>query len=208
LEEAENVKSKLTVQTSFKALGGVSSHQSGSSGESLMFMPRIRTAALALTAALGLSACTGYDDGYGYGGLSVGYGSVGYYDDYYDPYYGGGYYGSRYGSYTPYYGWYNNFYYPGTGYYVYDRYRRPHRWNDQQQRYWMDRQRTFRNYGNRQEYRELRDNWQGFRQERRMDDRAFRQERRQDRQAFRQGQSPASSSGRTGGWTGANIARI
>ena len=33
-----------------------------------MFVTRIRSAALALTAAFGLSACTGYDDGYGYGG--------------------------------------------------------------------------------------------------------------------------------------------
>jgi hypothetical protein len=156
-----------------------------------MFLPRIRTAALAIGAALSLGACS-YSDGYGYGGLSVGYGNAGYYDDYYDSYYGGGYgrhgsYGS-YGRYQPYYGWYNGFYYPGTGYYVYDNYRRPHRWNDQHQRYWTDRQRTFRGYDNRQDYRELRDNWQGFRRERRGDDRAFRTERRDDRRSFRQGQ--------------------
>ena len=38
----------------------------------------------------------------------------------------GGYGGYGYGS--PYYGWNDGFYYPGTGYYVYDRDRRPHRW--------------------------------------------------------------------------------
>ena len=80
-----------------------------------MFLPRIRSAALAIGAALSLGACA-YDDGYGYGGLSVGYGSAGYYDDYYDPWYDDYYYGSRYGRYQPYYGWYNGFYYPGTGY--------------------------------------------------------------------------------------------
>ena len=48
--------------------------------------------------------------------------SIGYSSGYYDRRYGG--YGYGYGS--PYYGWYDNYYYPGTGYYVYDTYRRPH----------------------------------------------------------------------------------
>lgn len=87
-----------------------------------MFVPRLPAIALALAATLGLSAC--YEDGYGYGGLSVGYG---------DGYYGRPYYGG-YG--YPYYGWYDGFYYPGTGYYVYDRYRRAHRWTDAQRNYW------------------------------------------------------------------------
>lgn len=153
-----------------------------------MYMPRLRNAVLAAAAALSLSACI--DDGYGYGGLSVGYGSAGYYDPYYDGYGYGGYgYGSGYGygyASPSYFGWYNNFYYPGTGYYVYDRYRRPYRMNQRQSRYWNERRRTF--YGaNRGDRRELRDNWREFRQERRVDDRAFRQERRENRQAFRQG---------------------
>ena len=151
-----------------------------------MFVPRIRSAALALAAGLSLSACV-YDDGYGYGGVSVGYGSAGYYDDYYDPWDYEGYWGSRYGNYSPYWGWYNNFYYPGTGYYVYDRYRRPHRWDDNQRRYWTDRQRTFRGYGNREQYRDLRENWRDFRRDRRTDDRAFRQGRRELRRDFREG---------------------
>lgn len=67
-------------------------------------LPRIRTVGLAIAAALGLAACT---DGYGYSGVSLGYGSAGYYDD---PYYAGGYGGSSY------YGWNNGYYYPGTGF--------------------------------------------------------------------------------------------
>jgi len=105
----------------------------------------LRTAAIALVAGLGLGGCA-----YGpYGGVGVGYGN-GYYGNngYYDPYYGSGYgyspygygagYGYGYGS--PYYGWNNGFYYPGTGYYVYDSHRNRHRWTDAQRRYW-ERQR-------------------------------------------------------------------
>jgi hypothetical protein len=119
-----------------------------------MFAYSLRTAALAAAAIVGLSACT---TPYGYGGVSVG-ASNGYYDPYYGGYgygggypssgygYGGGYPGYGYGysagypgygyGYQPYWGWNDNFYYPGTGLYVYDSYRRPHRWTDAQQRYW------------------------------------------------------------------------
>lgn len=115
----------------------------------------LKTAALAIVAGVGLSGCA-----YGpYGGLGVG---VGYGNGYNDPYYNGGYYNGGYGypyssgygygypygsgygypyGYGPsYYGWNNGYYYPGTGYYVYDRNRRPYRWSDAQQRYW-ERQR-------------------------------------------------------------------
>ncbi len=97
---------------------------------------RLRAAGLAVAATLGLSACTTYP-GMGYG-ASVGVGNAGYYDPYYDRYgygygypqrYGYGYpaYGGRYGypygygygyGYPP-AGWYNGYYYPGTGHYVY-----------------------------------------------------------------------------------------
>jgi hypothetical protein len=106
----------------------------------------LRTAAIALVAGLGLGGCA-----YGpYGGVGVGYGN-GYYGNngYYDPYYGGGYgyspygYGAGYGYGDPYYGWSNGFYYPGTGYYVYDQYRRPHRWSDDQRRYWESRRERY-----------------------------------------------------------------
>ena len=106
----------------------------------------LRSAALAVTAAIGLSGCTTYGM---YGspyGASIGYGNYDpYYDGYgygYSPYgysrygYNSGYYGS------PYWGWYDNFYYPGSGYYVYDQYRRPHRWSDSQRDYWLQRQKA------------------------------------------------------------------
>jgi len=90
-------------------------------------------AALGLASAMALGGCA-YDDGYGYGGVSIGtgyYGGGGYYGDgYYGPY---GYAPGGYG------GWYNDYYYPGRGYYVYDRAGARHRWNDSQRRYWEAR---------------------------------------------------------------------
>ena len=93
---------------------------------------RIGAALLAASAVLALSACA-TDDGYGYGGVSVGYGS--------------GYYGD------PYWGWYDNYYYPGTGYYIYDRGGARHSWNDSQRRYWESRRGG----------RPGRENWSGYR---------------------------------------------
>lgn len=150
-----------------------------------MFAYPLRTAALSVAAAVGLSACTtGY--GYGpYGGSSV---SVGIGSGYYDPYYGYGYdipvyhYGAGY----PYYGWYDGFYYPGTGYYVYDRYRRPHRWTDRHRRYWEQRRQRSLADG----FRQIATNWSDFdrsqatsstRQVSRSLDRPTRVERRIDR---------------------------
>jgi hypothetical protein len=120
-----------------------------------MYASRLRLAALAAVAAAGLSACA---TPFGYGGVSVGngyYGSNYGYGADYGYGYGGGYPGYGYGynagypgygygagypgyglGYAPYWGWYDNYYYPGTGYYVYDRDRHPHRWTDEQQRYW------------------------------------------------------------------------
>jgi hypothetical protein len=96
-----------------------------------------------LAATLALSACSTY--GNGYGGVSVGYGG---YDRYgYDRY-------DRYG-YSPYYGWYDGFYYPGTGYYLYDRYGSRYRWDDRHRHYWESRR------GNRRG----RDNWSDYRGE-------------------------------------------
>jgi len=98
-----------------------------------MFSRRIRAAVLVVTASVGLSACAAYD-GYGYGG---------------------GYYGSGYGmADAPYYGWYNDYYYPGTGYYVYDRDGRHHAWDRDQRRYWQSRARYRGNRGA---------NWQNYR---------------------------------------------
>lgn len=75
-----------------------------------------------IASGFALSACV--DDGYG-GGMSVGYSD-------WDPYYGGF-------SADPYWGWYGDYYYPGTGFYVYDRSNRRHRWNDTQRGYWQGR---------------------------------------------------------------------
>jgi hypothetical protein len=135
-----------------------------------MFAYPLRTAALAAAALIGLSACT---TPYGYGGVSVG-NSYGY-DPYYGGYgYGAGYpaygygypdygYGYGYGSgYAPYWGWNDGFYYPGTGYYVYDRYRRPYRWTDAQRRYWEARRARIQNGSNKSLPQIIRENWGDF----------------------------------------------
>jgi hypothetical protein len=109
---------------------------------------RARLGILLAAAGLALGGCA-YGDlgmGVGYGG-SYGYGGYGYGS----PYYGAGYgigYGSYYGGYgSPYYGgyygspfgWYNGYYYPGTGYYVYDRYRHRRTMTDAERQYWRQR---------------------------------------------------------------------
>ena len=113
-----------------------------------MYAFRFRAAAVALVAGIGLSGCmTPYGSG-----LSVGLGNGGYYNPYYgsrygyngygyNAGYGYGYPGYGYG-YAPYYGWYDNFYYPGSGFYVYDIYRNPYRWTDAQQDYWEARRKN------------------------------------------------------------------
>lgn len=83
----------------------------------------------ALLSALALGGCT-YDD-YGYGGVNVGYGTGYYYDDY------------AYGPYAP-YGWYDGYYYPGSGYWLYDRGGVRHRWSDRQRYYWEQRRQNGR----------------------------------------------------------------
>jgi hypothetical protein len=149
-----------------------------------MYASRLRLAALAAVAAAGLAACA---TPFGYGGVSVGngyYGSNYGYGGDYGYGYGGGYPGYGYGynagypgygygagypgyalGYAPYWGWYDNYYYPGTGYYVYDRDRHPHRWTDEQQRYWnalrqqaissKEFRQVMQQYANQQ-------NWSGF----------------------------------------------
>ena len=115
-------------------------------------MKSLATLALTAAAGLSLSACTGYDDGYGFSGVSVGYGASNYggygYDGYgYDNYGYAGNYGN------PYWGWSGNYYYPGTGYYVYDSNRRRYRMNSSQTRYWAQRRQNWRGQGG------YRDNW-------------------------------------------------
>jgi hypothetical protein len=119
----------------------------------------------------GLGGCT---DGYGYSGVNVGYASGGYYDGY-GPGYG-------YAGYAPsYFGWYGDYYYPGTGVYVYDRYRRRQVWNDGQRRYWEGRR------GGGYQAGQIRDNWADFRRDARRERRDYRGDIRDNRQAFRDG---------------------
>ena len=108
-----------------------------------MRVPHLRLAAFALSSGVTLGGCAyGLGDPYGgYGGVNVGYGNGYYGSGYGSPYGYGGYgYGSpygyagygNYGGYgygSPYgyggygdpFGWYGNYYYPGSGIYVYDR---------------------------------------------------------------------------------------
>lgn len=58
----------------------------------------------------------------------------------------------------PYWGWYGDYYYPGTGFYVFDVNRRRVRWNDDQRRYWEGRHTGWRGPNG-----SIRRNWQGFR---------------------------------------------
>lgn len=119
--------------------------------ESGLIMPllSLKNTALILVSGVSLGACatygSGYGGGYGYG--NSGYGNSGYGSGISVTYTGGNYYG-----------WNGDYYYPGSGYYVYDNYRRPYRWNNVQQRYWSDRQSQWR-----QHYRRApRKNWSDF----------------------------------------------
>jgi hypothetical protein len=105
---------------------------------------RLAAAVAAAGLSLGLGGCMG---NYGYGG-------VGYASDYYDGY-GYGYGPSlAYGGYGGYGGWYDDYYYPGTGIYVFDRTGRRSRWNNGQRRYWE---------GRREQWRGRDGQWQGRR---------------------------------------------
>ena len=101
---------------------------------------RIPYISLIAAGALTLGGCAYGDLGYGVG---LGYGG-GYYDS---PYYGaygpyGGYgaYPGYYGGFGAPFGWYDDYYYPGAGVFVYDSYRRPHRWSSRERDYWTSHQ--------------------------------------------------------------------
>ena len=141
--------------------------------------PRLLGVTLAAVASLGLGACTTYDDyGYPTSRVSVGVG---------------------YGA--PYYGWYDGFYYPGTGYYIYDRRGTRHRWSTRYRDYWIARRprdrRYYDNWGSynaphryrgqpryrdqRRAYRDQRRAYRDDRRDRRGDARRDRREDRYDR---------------------------
>lgn len=154
---------------------------------------RLRLAATLLAGTLGLSACA-YGDGYGYGRASVGYGSR-YCDPYWDDCYAS--------AYDPWYGWYGNYYYPGTGFYVFDRWGRRYRWSEDYRRYWEGRRQRWgdRNWDDRRWER-----WDGYRDDGRREwrdrrhrsgegdwrrDRSYRQEWNENPQSFRREALPA-----------------
>lgn len=126
-----------------------------------MFNSRFRGALVALAASAGLAGCTSYGP---YGGSSVGvgvsYGSgYGGYGGYgYGSPYGYGYGSPYYASY-PYYGWYDGFYYPGAGYWLYDPWGHRHPITKRQSDYWRNMLEKFREArGNV----ELKENFSGF----------------------------------------------
>ena len=106
-----------------------------------------------LAAALGLSGCVG---GFGYGGISAGYG-----DRYDDPYYDDPYNDDRYYA-ASYYGWYDDYYYPGIGFYIYDGGGSRHRWNDRHRHYWEGRRGSWEG---RRGSHQARENWSGYRRD-------------------------------------------
>jgi hypothetical protein len=156
-----------------------------------MRLPKLRLAALALTSGLVLGGCAyGLGNPYGsHGGVSVGYGGYGSpYGGYgYGSQYGGYGYGSPYGGYgygSPYggygygyggypYGWNDGWYYPGSGYYVYDRDRRRRQITDAERQYWREkfnriRSGTTTTSGTKVTTSSIapRENWSGFRRDR------------------------------------------
>ncbi len=107
----------------------------------------LRIAALA-TAGIALSGCT-YDMGLGYASDGYGYGyggGSGYYDcdpyspfdNYYDCDNGYGFSNIGYGG-----GWYDNYWYPGHGFYLFDNYGRRHNMRDNHRRYWGERRHSW-----------------------------------------------------------------
>ena len=114
-----------------------------------MLTPHLKSALAILAASASLSACTSYGSPYGGSSIGVGVG-VGSGYGYGSPYgYGyGGHYGYspayyNYGGH-PYFGWYDGFYYPGAGYWVYDPWGRQFRITPRQSQYWGDMMRKFR----------------------------------------------------------------
>jgi hypothetical protein len=95
-----------------------------------MQIARLKLAAVALVGGVSLAGCAYdmYGDGYGYGG----YGAYGYGYPYAS-------YGYGYGSYYDPFGWYGDFYYPGTGIFVFDRFHHRRVWDDDQRRFWESR---------------------------------------------------------------------
>lgn len=129
-----------------------------------MLTPRIRAALVVLTASAGLAGCANLGP---YGGIGVGVGNPYGYGSYgNDPYYSGYGYSSGYGSgygYNP-YGWYDGYYYPGTGYWVYDPDGNPRPITERQSSYWGSVIKKIREARGVEGTAQAKPNWSGFRQ--------------------------------------------
>ena len=124
-----------------------------------MLNNRIKTALIVLAASAGLGACTNFGP-YGGVGVGVGYGSP--YGYGYGSGYGSPYYGNYYGGY-PYFGWYDGFYYPGAGYWVYDPYGHRFPINERQSHYWSNMLEKFRHARGAESTAAVKENFAGFR---------------------------------------------
>ena len=123
-----------------------------------MLNNRMRNALVILAASAGLGACTNFGP---YGGVGVGVGSGYGYGSPYGYGYGSSYYGSYYNRY-PTYGWYDGFYYPGRGYWVYDPDGNHHPINDKQKGYWQTMIAKAREARGITATAEAKENWSGF----------------------------------------------
>lgn len=114
----------------------------------MSILPQIMRPVLLAGATLSLSACMYADGTYGDGYVN----GAGYLCDPYDPYdayyscdYGYGFANIGFGG-----GWYDNFYYPGYGFYIFDRVGHRFKMKDHHRRYWGHRRHQ---YGQRHAHR-------------------------------------------------------
>lgn len=140
----------------------------------------IRAAAIGIS-AMGLSACaysgdTGYydDTGYEYGYNDPYCDDYYEYDRYYDCDYRAGFANIGFGG-----GYYDNFYYPGYGIYIFDRGGTRYRWQERHRRYWA--QQRYRWHAGRRGDGRRGDAYRGDRRDLTPAQRAERRERRAER---------------------------
>lgn len=148
--------------------------------------PRLLKSALAAGALLGLSGCMYGGGGYYGDGYvnNAGYDCDPYapFDDYYACDYGYGFANIGYGG-----GWYDRYYYPGYGIYVFDRGGKRHAMRDNHRRYWSRQRADYRGHHGRDR------NWTP---RQRAERQAGRYERRDDARDQRRGRYREDSSRR------------
>ncbi len=124
----------------FLRLGSVGCAIRPQQGIVMSILQRILRPTVLMGATLGLSACMyadgAYGDGYVNGGYSDGYACDPYdpYDAYYSCDYGYGFANIGFGG-----GWYDDFFYPGYGLFVFDRIGHRHQMRNNHRRYWAHR---------------------------------------------------------------------